>query len=351
MRKLVSIQKIHEINPILDADFIEEVVVGGWHTIAKKGEFKTGDLGIFFEIDSLLNPELAWVKEHASFMEARKWRVKTLKMKQVLSQGLALPLSILDMVEMDQSIPIEEDVELTEILGVIKYEVPEVTGGSGFISGRSRGNFPTYLISKTDETRIQSVLRCLDEIRGHPYYISIKCDGTSGTFLYIDEDDFAVCSRNNMKAEDTACVYWKVAEKYRLKEKLRDFEWNGARKRIGLQGECCGIGIQKNKLGLADNDLFIFNVYDIDERRFFNLDEFLAICNKLELKTVPILEVGDSFNYSLEDLLEKAEGKYEGTNNEREGIVIRPQFEMYSEKLKGRMSFKTINNKFLLKEK
>jgi hypothetical protein len=64
---------------------------------------------------------------------------------------------------------------------------------------------------------------------------------------------------------------------------------------------------------------------------------------------VPIVEEGEAFDYTLEQLLEISKGKYEGTNNHREGIVIRPKVNMYSDKLKGPLSFKCINNDYLLK--
>lgn len=357
MRKLASVQPIRDVRPIEDADFIEEVVVGGWHTITKKGDFQPGDLGIFLEIDSLLNPDLGWVQEHVPFMEPRKWRVKTLRMRGVLSQGLVLPLSVLDSIGtlepisngnlfnyQDSKVFLMEDVELTEALGIVKYDPPEVSGGSGFNSGKSKGDFPSYLVPKTDENRIQSSLRCLEELSGLPYYISIKCNGTSATFVYVDEDDFAVCSRNNITAEDDNCVYWKVAKQYNLKEKIKNFTWNGKPKRISIQGECCGPSIQSNELGLTDHDLFIFNVYDVDERCYFGFDDFISICEQLELKTVPILEEGDNFDYNLDCLLEMARGAYPLSGKHQEGIVIRPKIEKYSAKLKGRLSFKCINN-------
>lgn len=426
-RKLASIQKITELRSIEGADFIEEAIVGGWHAIVKKDDFQVGDLAVYLEIDSVLNPELDWVKEYALFMEKRKWRVKTMKFRGVLSQGLLLPLDVLpnyiatfnrykfnrdvdknEGLHMPQSfkegnivskIPVEqdapddmvpvvlsylerinddsvaftfdrsaifyvpadsvteiepyeikEDVEVTDVLSIEKYSPPEFSGGSGFASGQSKGNFPSYLVPKTDETRIQSCLKCLEELNGKPYYISVKCDGTSGTWLYIDEDDFAACSRNTMKKDDETCVYWKMARKYDIAAKLKDFTWNGTKKRIACQAEVVGPSIQKNRLGLKEVDMAVFNIYDVDKQRYMDYADFIAICDQLELPTVPILEVGESFDYSLEDLLEKAAAAtYPESKFPIEGIVIRPLTEMYSEKLKGRLSFKAINNVFLSK--
>jgi RNA ligase (TIGR02306 family) len=338
-RQLVSLKTISEIRPIQDADFIEEAIVGGWHTVVKKGEFQPGDIGIFLEIDSLLDPEQQWVKDFASFMEKTKWRVRTCKLRGVLSQGLLLPLTIIP-----EGIPINEDMDLMSILNIRKYEIPEVPG-SGF-AGQARGNFPNYLVPKTDEIRLQSVLGCIDELKGKPYYISVKCDGTSGTWLYLADNDFVGCSRNQMKKDDEFCVYYKIARKYDISEKLKNFP-----KRISVQGEICGPGIQGNPMGLKEIELFVFNIYDIDERRYMDYEDFIAICKQLELQTVPILEIGDSFNYGLDELLELADGKYPISGKPQEGIVVRPLIETYSEVLHDRLSFKIINNTFLLKEK
>jgi len=90
MRKLVHIEKINEILPIEGADKIELVKVLSWQCIAKKGEFKVGDLCVYHEIDSVC-PET----DNYEFLRSRKFRIRTIKMKGELSQGLALPISIL----------------------------------------------------------------------------------------------------------------------------------------------------------------------------------------------------------------------------------------------------------------
>jgi RNA ligase (TIGR02306 family) len=332
-RQLVSVQRIDRLMPIENADFIEKAVLQGWQTIVRKGEFNEGDLCVFFEIDAVLNPELDWVQKYASFMADTKWRVKTCKKKQVLSQGLALPLSILP----DEIVP-EVDMDVTEILGVEKWEAP-----CALEQGNAKGNFPSHLVSKTDETRVQSALKCLEELWGKPYVITVKCDGTSATYLHVD-DEFTACSRGQMKKDEEDCVYWKMARKYDLPNKLAKY------KSYAVQGECVGQKIQQNKMKIDGHDLFVFNIWDTEARKYLDFPEFIDTCDELGLQTVPILEVGDSFKYSFEELLELADGKYEGTQNFREGIVIRPKEEMWSDKLHGRLSFKVISNKFLLNE-
>ncbi len=327
-RKLASVQTIESLELIPKADLIVKAQVMGWSVVVRKDEFKPGDQCVFFEIDSVLPESTEW----AEFMRPRGFRVKTCKLRGALSQGLALPMAI---------VPGAHDVgdDVTEVLGVTKYEPPMPRSQS------AAGPFPSS-IPKSDEIRVQSALGVLEELRGSPFYISVKCDGTSGTFAKLD-DELIVCSRNIAlhRGDDH---FWKVAEKNRLEEKLPEG--------FAVQGEVCGPKIQKNRLGLDDHELFIFNVFDIKQERFLDFRDFLAFCHDHELVTVPIervIEVDDlaEFEISLEHFLELARGEYKGTRNRREGIVVRPTTEINSQALEGsRLSFKVLNNDFLLKD-
>ncbi len=324
-RKLVSVQVIKALEPIKGADFIEQATVLGWSLVVKKGEFRVGDKCAFFEIDSVL-PEEEW----SEFMRPSKFRVRTKKMKGILSQGLALPLTAIGLTgEFDTSI----DSELTELIGVTKYEPPVVAQ----LAGDQEGSFP-WFVPKTDETRLQSVPNVLNELQGKEVYIAVKLDGTSATYAKT-EDKFYVCSRNfSMKPGPT--VYWTIADKYELNKIPAGF---------AVQGEICGPGIQKNRLGLKESQFFAFNVYDIQAGTYLSYREFILFCQNYNIPTVPI-EAVTEFNIStVADVLEYAKGKYVGTNNHREGLVIRPTTEMYSSVLNGRLSVKAINNDFLLK--
>jgi RNA ligase (TIGR02306 family) len=334
-RKLASIQTISALEPIEGADRIEKITVLGWSLVSKKGEFKVGDRCIFFEIDSVLLDGPEW----AEFMRPKKFRVRTIRLRGVLSQGLAMPLSILPSSE-----SLEIGTDVSEQLGITKYEPPLHDGGAKF--GKARGNYPSF-ISKTDEIRLQSCPDLLEEIRNAGlFYISVKIDGTSGTFCY-DGDEFCACSRNWKKTEDDTNVYWQVARKYKLAEVL------AANRDYAIQGEVAAPGIQGNKLRLLEPDLFVFNVFDIKKGRILDYYDFRTFCIDNGLKTVPIEAVMTTddlatFDYSLEAWLKKAEGNYE-SGSPREGIVVRPLISTYSPTLRGRLSFKVINNSFLLR--
>jgi RNA ligase (TIGR02306 family) len=353
IRKLSSIRKIDEIRPIKDADRIEVAKIGGWNVIVKKGEFKEGDLCVYCEIDCLL-PE----KPEFEFLRSKHFRIKTIKMKNQLSQGIIFPLCILG----NKCNDFKVGTEVTEQLGIKKYEAPI----SPQLMGMAKGNFPTHIIPKTDEERIQNCLGVLDELKGKLCYITQKEDGTSFTAYHNVEVDmnpedpglkevFGVCSRNlELKNESfpgsDVNVYWKIAKQYDIENKLKDYYHNYG-VNLAIQGEICGDGINKNPLGLSRNtqQLHIFNIWNIDEQKYLDYELIETVCSELGIPMVETIYFG-RFNFTLEELLKMAEGKYTGTNNEREGIVIRPDFETFSETLQGRLSFKVINNLYLLKE-
>jgi RNA ligase (TIGR02306 family) len=339
-RKLASIQRVLDILPIENADAIELVKINGWQTVTKKGEFRVGDLGCYLEIDSI-PPDtetfrFLWTpKAHEGpepFPRPEKFRIRTMRLRGALSQGLFLPLSELDLGA------VEEGEDVTGRLGVGKYEPPVPTS-----MGDWRARFPAFL-PKTDEMRVQSVPAVLEELRGKPYVITLKYDGTSATYgIDPRNGEFHACGRNHSIVEGQN-LYWQMARKYDIEAVLRSFP------AYAIQGEIVGPGVQKNPLGLKEVSLFAFNVYDIAGAGYLGYNAAREFLSENNLPVVETLEEGDSFAYTQDDLLALAEGKYPGTKNEREGIVVRARQETYSEALAGRLSFKVISNRFLLKE-
>lgn len=340
MRKLASIQVVNEIRPIENADAIECVVILGWTVVAKKGEFKVGDKCVFFEIDSILPNE-----EKYSFLDYKEeyngYRLKTVRLRGQLSQGLALPINIFDIPE-----DIEVGTDLTEQLKIRKYEppVPEETG--------AKSSSRVWEIPKTDEERYQSNPELVNALKGKEYYASVKLDGTSTTIiLNINEDDepeVNVCGRNTCYIENENNKYWAVTMKYSMKEKILDY-YNKTGKRLAFQGELIGPKIQGNKMGLTENDLYIFNVWMADGKQPFekcDLDTSIKITKELGFNFVPI-ELTGIFEYSTEDLQGLTDLPYNKyfsnakPSQNIEGLVFR------SKDMK--VSFKVVSNKFLLK--
>lgn len=326
--KLATIQKIASLSPIEGADMIEVASLEkmAWKVVVKKGEFHVGNLCCYCSIDTIL-PD----KPQFEFLRSKSFRIKTIRLKKQLSQGIIFPLSILpdgDYIE---------GQDCSEIIGIIHYEKPVPIS----LAGQVKGNFPTC-VSKTDEERVQNCPNILQEISGKEVYITTKIDGTSASFINI-EGDIHVCSRNLSLKETEGNIYWKIFRKYNLEEVLKR---SGS---IAVQGEIAGVGIQKNPLALTDHELFVFNVYDITKGKYYNYAELIAFCQINGLQTVPVESVEVFKCNSIDDLLQRAEGTYK-SGKLKEGIVIRSTTETYSDVLGGRMSFKVLNNMALLKE-
>ena len=364
-RKLATVRRIAEIRPIEGADRIVAYRVDGWWVVSQKGLYEVGSLAIYFEIDSFLpvREEFEFLRK-GCFKSTKNlgdgFRLRTIKLKGQISQGLILPLTefpeILNSTNQDgQSYSdfIDEGDDLTEVLKVQKYEKPIPSN----LQGQVRGNFPSF-IPKTDQERYQNLRKWeLENYATIPFEISLKMDGSSMT-VYNNVDDFGVCSRNmNLKDDaennfknvgESENTYWKVARRDNMKEALKAFGKN-----IALQGELCGPGIQGNPQGLKDHDFFLFDIYDIDNKRYFTpLERFVAVSVLsrdfgLTLYQAPILYVG-----VLNDLLLNAdyihkladEAVYFGDKEyPAEGIVFKAN--------DGKFSFKMISDRYLLNEK
>lgn len=329
-RKLASIQIVDKIEKINGADRIEILSTLGWHSIVKCGEFAIGDKIIFIEPDSIL-PQIPYF----DFMERYKYRVKTIKMRGVYSQGLAIPLSVFP----DIKGSVGDDV--TELLGVKKYD-PYTVVSMGLVNAENKKrNFPSF-IPKTDEERIQNIPFVLEKYRGISCVISEKLDGSSSTY-YSYEGKFGVCSHNVEWEQDDTNIFWRIAIHDNLEYKLQCIG------DIVIQGEIVGRGIQKNPYNIDGYKLYLFSVYDIQYRRYREYEELLRIASMINMETVPILVDNYTLDTTVDDLVESAKGQsHLNPKHEREGIVIRPVQEMYDPKI-GRLSFKVINPDYLLK--
>lgn len=327
MRKLASIQRIRALAPIAGADAIETATVLGWQLVVKKGEFQIGDLCVYCEIDSIL-PD----KPEFEFLRPRKMRIKTIRLRGQISQGICFPLSILP-----EGAVIEEDADVTDLLAVTKWELPIPPSLAGF----AKGGFPSFL-RKTDETRVQILQPLLDALAGEPCYITEKMDGSSVTY-YLRDGEFGVCSRNLELLEDENNTLWKLAQELELEQKLRSLNGNFA-----LQGEIIGEGINGNKLRLRGQTVRFFNLFDIDQYSYVPFEVFQHTLQRLNLPLAPVLQENFALHNDIPALVEIAT-RYSVISPEvwAEGIVIRPLKEQLF--AGDRVSFKVINPEFLLK--
>jgi RNA ligase (TIGR02306 family) len=338
-RKLATVRRIKEIIPIEGADRIELAVVDGWKVVvAKDVQHKVGDLVIYCEIDSFLpiREEFEFLRK-SSFKkmgDQEGFRLRTAKMKGQISQGLILPIFVLNPPDTNIYVQPFEGLDVTEMLDIVKYEPPIPAN----LAGKVKGLFPSFLI-KTDEERVQNIAveySALCFQSKHQFYVTEKLDGSSATF-YINNGEFGVCSRNLELLETENNSFWKVARELKLEENLRALEKN-----ICLQGELIGEGIQGNPYGIKGQTIRFFSVYQIDSRTRLGIKDLKDICFMIGLQTVPILESNFLLPNTIEEMLQYAEGKSAlNPKTEREGVVVRS--------LDGTISFKAISNKFLLK--
>jgi len=348
MRKLASIQVVNAAEPIPNADAIERIRVLGWWVVVKKGEFKPGDKLVYFEIDSLLPERAEFEFLRASSykpavlgpegaMQAPGFRIKTIRLRGQVSQGICFPLSILP-----EGTPTDEDTDVTELLGVRKWEPPVPAG----MSGRVKGGFPGFL-PKTDETRVQILEKTIEKHRGLTFYVTEKLDGTSFT-AFLREGVFGVCSRNlSLDPTDETSLFMRVAKRVNLEEKLRAFAAVRGFE-PAVQGEVIGPGVQQNKYGLKELSLRLFNVFDVSGYRYLDHADMLAAVAEMGLDAVP--QLGTLvLGHTVDELVALSEGmSVLNPKAHREGVVLRPLTEVQDDYL-GRLSFKAINPKFLLK--
>ena len=337
-RKLATIKRITDIRPIEGADNIELASVGGWNVVvAKTAGHNIGDLVVYCEIDSFLpiSEEFEFLRKssYKKMGDQEGFRLKTIRLLNQISQGLILSLDVLLRFGVSTD-DVYEGLEVTEMLGIVKYEPPVPAE----LTGKIKGRFPSFL-RRTDEERVQNLSSEYQEWKvssNHKFYVTEKLDGSSATFYYKDEV-FGVCSRNLELLETEDNTFWKVARELDLENKMREFGLN-----ISIQGELIGSGVNGNIYKMNNHDVRFFNLFDIDNQEYHNLSMLESIANRFGIQTVPILVRNYTLPDTVDDLIQQADGKSViNENTDREGLVIRS--------IDRKISFKVISNKFLLK--
>ena len=363
-RKLASVQRILDIQPIDGADKIVKAQINGWWVVtAKDNGFNVGDLVIYLEIDSWvphgIAPFLSKGKEPREFEGVQGERLRTIRLRGQLSQGMILPLVDYILPEFEDELPAvfngtdylvlpEEGDDVTEFLGILKWEAPI----NAQLQGKVRGNFPSYL-RKSDQERAQNLVRDIfEKHKGEHYEATMKLDGSSMTVYYYNDGTEVrkgVCSKNmDLDLNQEGNTFVDTAKRLGLLETLEKFGMN-----IALQGELMGPGIQKNRENLKEHDFYLYNIFDIDNQKFVNPDVRSNIMfgiylkTKLNLKHVP--HVADAKTLSdlgitdLDGLLEQSNNLPSINHEFAEGIVYKSYDSGFQ--------FKVISNKYLEKEK
>lgn len=342
MRKLATIRDIDEIRPIEGADAIEVAVIEGWEIVVKKGEFAPGQAVIYLEIDSWVPTEIApFLTKNAAlpreYNGVKGERLRTIRLRGQISQGLILNYwDFPDVVKAFHKTrlydPENPHFDVTDILGITKWEAPI----SAQLQGQARGNFPTDLVPKTDQERIQNYMKYVTKHADDCFEISLKLDGSSCT-MFRWEDIVRACSRNlelKLTEENADNTFVKLALEFgpRIPEGY------------AFQGEVMGPGVQGNRENLKDHKFFVFDIYDINKKKHVDPVSRRLMCQVDGFDHVPILDDAGKAPTSVAEALAFVDGLKSINHPIAEGAVWKsnndPSF-----------SFKAISNKFLLKEK
>ncbi len=344
MRKLASIQRIWQIEPIEGADRIELAHVLGWQCVVNKGQFSPMDVSVYFEIDSFLpiRPEFEFMRASSykkTDIMGEGFRLRTLRFRGQISQGLLLPISQFPEIPQDA----EVGMDVTDLLGVRKWEIEErVTTGGTVV-----GTLP-YDIPHTDETRVQEEPELIGAFAGLKYYISTKMDGSSHS-IGIDENGFHVTGHNYEYKDDGSSAFYGLVNTRGYKARMEQFMSAENLRTLTIQGEFCAPGIQRNRLRLTKPEWYVFTIRENGKR--VGLNRMLEICEMLGMEHVPIEETGVDLpaKYpTVEALLARADGEYPN-GGKKEGIVIRPTEPVFSPLISASLSLKVVSNKYLLK--
>lgn len=354
MSNLASVQKIINIEPIPAADSIVKATVLGWEVVVKKDEFNIGDLCVYIQIDTIV-PEV----EQFDFLRERKYRVRTIKLRKQISQGLIVPLPKGKWKEGD---------DVTDIIGVKKFEKPD-TNPERFekprmpkrwykkwiylfkynflykifpsLRKKQRSKFPTHLVGITDEERIQNMPQVLHQYAGRLFVVSYKLDGSSITIIHnkvLGKSKFRVCSRK-FELHDKRNDWYKVFENTKFKDEVLKLVGYFKTNDIIVQGECIG-KFNGNHHNLQSEQIRLFNIYVNGKR--LNQKDFIEVCLKNNIPHCPkYKEV--ILTHSMEEILKESEIKdLLNPSVDVEGLVWRCVDDNFS--------FKVLNNKYLLKE-
>lgn len=358
MRKLASIVTIDDCKPIENSDRLSVATMRGkaWEVVTGRDEFKSGDRAVYFEIDSALpsdDERYAFLHERClkKFMRGGEValsvvRIKTVKLRGVVSQGLLMPIS-----SFPEADGLEDGADLTETLNVKHIDEVSMPFVKAFVADKeTAGLFPSF-IPKTDEERIQNLADYfeIESFKRKSFEVTEKNDGSSMTVFYSPsnrpDNPFGVCSRNLEKKIDGGSTFAAVVAKYDIAAKVKAYcDETGSE--LAFQGELVGPGVNGNRDSYNDHEWHIFRIWDIKAQKFLMPKERRELCKKLGFEHVHVvsedMKVFSEYR-TCKDLLLFAEGKTI-RGNEREGLVFKENSETP-------ITFKAVSNRYLLKLK
>ena len=401
IRQLAYVVIVDGIEELPGYDRVESAIIGGWRCIVPKGQFKPGDPGIYFEIDSKVpadNPAFA-------FMEKRHYKVKTLRMCKSTSQGLLMhPEDFgwdwhLERMFNDKFQPVvvddkgiehrlnDESRFLTKELGVIYADAEDNARKAPSIDkykkmaqrhpavfrkpfvrwlmkrqwgkdlmfiffGKKKdkkNGWPSHIAAKTDVERIQNMIWLLKDKK--PFVATEKVDGSSFSAMAergkFGKIKYYICSRNVVfDSADAPCfydsnIYFEAWNKYNLKEIITQILNDYNLPNIAIQAEVYGEGVQKRDYSTKEHQMAVFHIVSNGVK--FPMDKTVEICKKYGLPHVPIVNDNYIFPDTIEELQEYVESEQSYIDGKpREGIV-------FYDKETGQQYVKFVSPNFLMK--
>ena len=311
-----------------NADSLGITEVDGRPCIIRLSEWAEGDLAVYIPIDSVV----PLTDERFAFL--KHGRIKAMRLRGVFSMGLLVKPEP-DMNEGD---------EVRERLGITVYEPDaSVRGGGGpgarFVSAEAEpdpGFLPVYDIESARKYR--SMLR-----EGEEVVVTEKIHGANGRFAF-HRDRLWVASRNQFKREDDADLWWGVAHRLGLAERLAEFPG------IAIYGEVYG-QVQDLRYGLDDARLAVFDALDIESRRWLDYDEMCKLAAALGLDRAPVLFRGawSAADWEAHKALAEGDTVIGKGACVREGWVLRPTVERWDARL-GRVIMKLHGEGYLTRK-
>ena len=335
---------IGEVRPIEGADNIEQVLVGGWNAITKKGEYQFGDKVVVATTDAVIPQPLSDLMEVTNYLRKGQ-RVRTVKLRGVYSECLLIPFKYLVPKSLDNNV--NEGDDMMTILGITKYEPPvktvQLSVGGRKIKYHQNPNFKVYY-KFPNQKNVPDMFNDEDEV-----VITRKLHGTNARYGIVRKKKLSLWDRVKMlfgnqwaafeyvygshnveKGSDSQGFYntdvWKtVANTYNIRGKLWDYvkdtyEPFDLTEGVVIYGEIYGAGIQKNyEYGLTDVKFAGFDV-EVDGEYQPYINETVHF-DCLQLPQVYLLYKG---NWDKEE-----QDKYvfnnniKGTKVPHEGIVVK----------------------------
>jgi RNA ligase (TIGR02306 family) len=367
----VEVKRIVDVQPHPNADRLEMAQIEGWWCVVGKGKFQKGDPCVYFPVDSILPEKLELTLfPPDSKIKLDNHRIKSIRIRQAYSQGLAVPINFLFEYFNTYTLPFSthEGADLTAVLGVSKYAPPPppATMKNGKIVKK-------YLINDdfhkyTDIENIRKYLKWFNEddivvahekIHGTNYrvgWVPNKANTTWKKFLnffgLLPKYEFCFGSRNlqlTLSGHKSIMsrnpfvpknAYERITIQGNFKQLLKPGEV--------LYGEIYGPDIQKGyHYGLKSPQLG-FAAFDVEkDGRFLSDDELEEFCNERGIPRVPKLYEG---KFNLEELLKLTKGNSIMVPSQKimEGIVVRPKNEVAD--VRGRKIAKLISEEYSLRD-